>query len=224
MAKILLIEDDMMLGNVICQHLRARFHAVDRVTDGDTALDYLEGSLFDLVILDWNLPGLSGLDLCSKYREKGGVAPVLFLTGNSDIDHKSLGFNAGADDYLCKPFNMQELMLRVDSLLRRPAALKTGTLVAGAIELDPRSGRVLLGGNQVKLQPRELALLEFFMRHPDTVFDSEALLSRVWETDSDAGDVALRTCVSNLRKKLGGRDRKSIIESVHGKGYRFNST
>lgn len=222
MAKLLLIEDDLMLAKLICQHLKARFHVVDRVMDGENALDYLEAGQFDLVIMDWELPFMSGLDLCLRYRAAGGSAPLLFLTGKTDIEHKSAGFTAGADDYLCKPFNMQELLMRVDSLLRRPTNLKETVLKAGKLEIEPRSGRLALSGKEIRLQPRELALLEFFMRHPDTVFETQTLIERVWETDSDTSEIALRTCISNIRKKIGFRDRTSIIESVHGRGYRFN--
>lgn len=223
MAKILLIEDDLMLAKLICQQLRAQFHVVDLVLDGDSALDYLLCSDFDLAILDWELPGLSGPELCGQYREGGGGAPILFLTGKTDIEHKSQGFNAGADDYLCKPFDMQELILRIDSLMRRPAALKSESLSSGDLRVEPRSGRVRVEENEVRLQPKEMALLEFLMRNPDTIFDPANLLAHVWETDSDSSEIALRTCISNIRKKLGGADRKSVIESVHGRGYRFNT-
>lgn len=226
MAKILLVEDDLMLLKLVCQHLRSRLHVVDAVGDADEAAAYLDVGDFDLVIMDWCLPGQSGLtgvDLCSNYRQKGGEAPVLFLTGQSDIDDKTAGFNAGADDYLCKPFDIKELLLRVESLLRRPAAMKNDVLRAGSLTVEPRAGRVIFNGEEIMLQPREMALLEFLMRHPDTIYEPADLLARVWETDSDAGEVALRTCVSNIRKKLGISDRKSIIESVHGRGYRFNS-
>ncbi|MBI1270302.1 response regulator [bacterium] len=226
MAKILLVEDDLMLLKLVCQNLRARFHVVDAVGNADDARDYLENSEFDLVIMDWCLPGkagLSGVDLCSIYRDRGGQAPVLFLTGQTDIDDKTAGFNAGADDYLCKPFDMKELLLRVDSLLRRPAARKSEVLRAGELSIEARSGRVRFRGSEIILQPREMALLEFLMRHPDTVYEPTDLLAKVWDTDSDASEVALRTCISNIRKKLGLTDRRSIIESVHGRGYRFNS-
>lgn len=226
MAKILLIEDDLMLSKLVCQNLKAKFHVVDRVADADEALGYIEASQFDLVIMDWNLPGtrgLTGIELCTKYRERGGNAPVLFMTGNSEIEHKSAGFNAGADDYICKPFDMKELLMRVESLLRRPANVTPDVLQCGDLLVEPRSGRVKLSDKEVKLQPREMALLEFLMRHPDTLFEPEALLDRVWETDSEPTEVALRICISNIRKKLSIIEQSNLIESVHGRGYRFNS-
>lgn len=222
MAKILLIEDDLMLAKLICQHLRSQYHVVDMILDGENALDYLLGSDFDLAILDWELPGLDGLELCTRYRAEGGMSPILFLTGKTDIEHKSAGFSAGADDYLCKPFDMQELGLRINSLMRRPSSLQRDVLSSGNLSLEPRSGRVRIEDSEVRLQPKEMALLEFLMRHPDTIFEPANLLARVWETDSETSEIALRTCISNIRKKLGSLDRKSIIESVHGRGYRFS--
>lgn len=223
MAKVLLVEDDRVLSKLICQHLKAKMFVVDHVTDGERALGYLEEDQFDLVILDWNLPGVDGIDLLKEYREGGGLAPVLFLTGQSDISYKTQGFTSGADDYLCKPFDMQELMLRVDSLLRRPSTRSQDVLITDKLKVEPRSGRVFFEEKEIHLQPKEVALLEFLMRNPNTVFDTTALLNRVWKTDSESTELALRTCISNIRKKLGMAGKNSIIESVYGRGYRLNS-
>jgi DNA-binding response OmpR family regulator len=228
MAKILLVEDDLMLSKLVCQNLRARFHVVDAVSNAEDAEAYLLGSSFDLVIMDWFLVGAdsapTGVDLCATYRKHGGRAPVLFLTGQSTIEHKTAGFGAGADDYLCKPFDMKELILRIDSLLRRPVVkIHSEMISCGELHLDARAGLVIYKEQEIHLQPREMALLEFLMKHPGTLFEPSDLLERVWETDSDSSELALRTCVSNLRKKLGITGRKELIESVHGRGYRFNS-
>lgn len=224
MAKVLLVEDDRFLGNLICQHLKAKSHVVDHLVNGETARGYPEEDQFDLVILDWCLPGVEGIDLLKEYREGGGRAPVLFLTGQSDISHKTQGFTTGADDYLCKPFDVQELALRVESLLRRPPIASQDVLTVDKLKVEPRSRRVFYDDKEIRLQPKEVALLEFLMRHPDTVFDTETLLSRVWQTDSESTELALRSCISNIRKKLGVTGRNAVIESVYGRGYRLNTS
>ncbi len=222
MAKILVVEDDESLRKVLSEALQTQHHTTDSVADGKSGLAYIKGSHYDLIILDWELPGCSGIDICREYRKNGGNSPVLFLTARGQINEKAQGFEVGADDYLVKPFLVQELLLRVRALLRRPAQVVTDVLRFSDLTLDPETGKVELAGAEIKLQRRELALLEFFMRHPAAVFSAESLLVRVWDTDSDATEIALRSCIAKIRKKLDREGKPSIIESIWGKGYKFN--
>jgi DNA-binding response OmpR family regulator len=144
------------------------------------------------------------------------------LTGKNAISEKEAGLDSGADDYLTKPFNMKELSARLRALLRRPAGVVENVLKVRDIEMDPARYLVTKAGTEIQLLPKEFSLLEFFMRHPNQVFSSDALIQRVWHSDSDATGDAIRTCLKRLRKKLGDNDEKEpIIQTVHGVGYRM---
>lgn len=221
MAKILIIEDDAEQSDAISEYLNLQLHVMDQAFDGPTGLEKLQFYKYELIILDWDLPGMSGLEICRQFRSSGGRTPVLFLTGMREIDDKTTGLDAGADDYLTKPFSTNELGARVRALLRRPQAVLSSLLQYAHIELDPTSTRVTSQGQPVKLVPTEFALLEFFMRNRGQVFSAEALLDRVWSSSSDATAEAITTCIKRLRKKLDLPGVPSIITTIHGRGYRL---
>lgn len=223
MAKILLVEDDVDLATVMADTLRAERHTVESVADGKAALDYLLIAEFELVLMDWELPSLTGVEVVKKYRESGGKAPVIMITGKSSIDDKEIGYDVGADDYLPKPFDTRELILRVRALLRRPPASNTNILRIADIELDPVKFRLTKAGTYVHLTPRDFALLEFLMRHPDQIFAPEQLIARVWEFDSEASNEALRVAIRRIRKVIDSPDSpaESLIENVARVGYRL---
>jgi DNA-binding response OmpR family regulator len=223
MAKIFIIEDDIDVCENVKDWLTCQRHTVEAVQDGREGLEHLRFYNYDLIILDWELPNMSGLQVCNEFRARGGNTPILFLTGKREIEHKEAGFEAGADDYLTKPFNIKELSARVKALLRRPAPIGTGkTLHARHVELDPQSGMVTANGAAVKVNPKEFALLEFLMRHPGQVFSAEALLDRVWASSSDATSEAITTCIKRLRQKLDVNGQSSLITTLHGMGYRLD--
>jgi DNA-binding response OmpR family regulator len=224
LAKLLVVEDDATLCDVIGELLTRDHHMPEIVSSGDEALLRLKTYSYDLVVLDWELPGLSGVEIMSEFRGRGGTTPILFLTGRRTLPDKEVVFNAGADDYLTKPFQGKELTLRVNALLRRSQGNASVSLKVGSMELDRGAFRVMRGTEEIRLLPKEFALLEFLMRHPDTVFDPESLLNRVWETESDATVEALTSCIKRLRKKLDEEGRPSIIRNVHGVGYGFNKS
>jgi len=176
---------------------------------------------YDVVILDWQLPGMTGIEVIREYRSFGGKTPVLMLTGKSAIPEKEEGFDSGVDDYLTKPFHMKELSARLRALLRRPDTLVSEALQIGALKMDRRTHVVLLDGKEVDLKPTEYALLEFLMRHPGQVFAPEALLDRVWSSQSDASVDALTTCIKRLRKKISSEGQESIIKTIYGVGYKL---
>lgn len=222
MSKILLVEDEVDLSKQIKDWLHREHYLVETVDNGEIGYHQLRVSKYDLVILDWQLPGMSGIDICKKYRTAGGKSPVLMLTARSAVDDREAGLDAGADDYLCKPFHMKELSARIRALLRRAAGSPADNLLhLNDITLDPSARRVMKGGSEVKLEPKEFALLEFFMRNRNSVFSADALVDRVWESDTGISPDSIRTYIKVLRKKLDSPGSGSILTTVHGLGYRL---
>lgn len=221
MARVLVIEDDVRLARVIGDWLEAEEHVVEIATSGPAALDRLAGGTYDFLILDWGLPGLSGLDVCKDYRSKGGTAAILILTGKKEIENKEEGLDAGADDYLTKPFHMRELSARMRALLRRSREIKQTVIQIGDLILDSVSKRVTRDGREIQLMPKEYALLEFFMQHPNEVFNSDTILDRVWSTDSDAAPDTVRVHITKLRSKIDKEGSPSLIRTLHRQGYKL---
>ncbi|MBA3856407.1 MAG: DNA-binding response regulator [Cyanobacteria bacterium PR.3.49] len=223
MAKIVVVEDDKDLVNLIKGILSIERHTIDSVHDGHEALAIIQMHPYDLVILDWMLPGRSGTEICRDYRARGGSAPILMLTAKAEVDDRAEGLDSGADDYLTKPFHPKEFSARVRALLRRPQAVMGKTLKAADIELDPGQIKVFKSGQEIHLLPKEFALLELFLRYPTQVFSAEALLDRVWNTDSSASLDTVRTYIKTLRKKIDSNPKDSLIRTVHGVGYSLSS-
>ncbi len=223
MAKILVVEDDEDVALSISDALAVEHHTVECVHDGKEGLDRLKFYKYDLAILDWNLPNLSGVDICSQFRERGGNIPILMLTGKNQTVDKISGLNSGADDYLTKPFDVHELGARVRALLRRPAAVTGNTLAAGDFQLDTQTFRVTRKGEEIKLLPKEFAVLEFLIRHKNQVFGVDSLLDRVWHSESDASPDAVRQCIARLRKKIDVDGEPSLITTVVGVGYKVDA-
>ncbi len=223
MAKILIVEDDLGLSKMVRDWLVFEKHQVEEVADGNEALEKLRFYEYDLVILDWMLPGMSGVQILREFRNTRGSTPVLMLTGKDTIIDKETGLDAGADDYLTKPFHMKELSARTRALLRRPRDIVTDTIKVGDLLLDRGKHKILKNNVEVKLLPKEFALIDFLMRHPNQVFSVDALLNRVWESESDATADAVTTCVKRIRKKLDSEGKPSIIRTVHGVGYRLDT-
>jgi len=225
MAKILLVEDDTDLATMIAEWLSFEHHSVEVVHTGRDGMDRLRLCQYDCIILDWSLPEMTGLDICKNYRSNKGTAPIIMLTGKGSISEKEAGLDSGADDYLTKPFNMKELSARLRALIRRSAGGTSNILKVGELTVDPGKYRVIKNGKEIQLLPREFALLEFFMRHPDEVFSGDALLQRVWHSESDATSEAIRTCIKRLRQKLDADadDDNSIIQTIPRVGYRLRT-
>jgi DNA-binding response OmpR family regulator len=223
MPKLLLVEDDLDLCSRMVEWLSFEQHTVEVVHDGQEASDRLKLYQYELVILDWQLPKLSGVELCKRFRSSGGKTPILMLTGRTTVDDKEEGLDSGADDYLTKPFHMKELSARIRALMRRPAALSSNILKVGDYTLDTVTKRLTCDGREIDLSPKEYALMEFFMRHPDVVFSQDALLERVWSSESDASIFSVYTAVKTLRKKICPDGVNSILVTVHGMGYRLES-
>lgn len=221
MAKVLVIEDEPDFSELIGSWLKNEHYTVEVVGNGEDGLDRLKFYKYDVIILDWVLPGVSGVEVCRTFRNSGGVTPILMLTSKKHVDEKEAGLDAGADDYLTKPFELKELSARVRALLRRPNAFSGSVLKVGNLVLEPNSFRVTREGEEISLLPKEFALLEFLMRHPNQVFSAEAILDRVWASESEASPETIRTYIKRLRKKLDTEGKPSMLATVHGVGYKL---
>ncbi len=222
MAKILVADDDRNIAEELQDWLESQNFVVEVCFDGTDALARLQDFGYDLAILDWQMPGVSGVDVCSRYRAHGGRAPILLLTGKKETADKECGLDSGADDYITKPFEMREFGARVRALLRRSAPYFADKDSQGTLTLDRASMSLTLEGKTMRLLPKEYSLLEFLMRHANTFVPSEKILDHVWDCDSDASNQALRTCVNRLRKRIDKDGSPSLIESAKGYGYRLS--
>jgi len=222
-AKVLLVEDDEDLAVTISDMLQDERHTVDIIHDGLDAMEALKTRTYEVIVLDWDLPSKSGISILREFRATGGGTPVIMLTGKSEIEQKEQGLDSGADDYLTKPFHLKELAARVRSMLRRPTLTNTGALTWGKLVLEPTKFEVSRDGQQLRLLPRDFALLEFLMRHPTQIFSTQALLDNVWNYDSDATPEGLRVAVRRIRKVIDGTDdlEQSLIENIARVGYRM---
>ena len=225
MARVLLVDDDVRLSEVIEDWLTAEEHVVEYQSEGRGGWEKMSGSEYDVIILDWNLPDTTGPELCKRFREIGKTTPVLMLTGRNNIENKVEGLDAGADDYLTKPFNPKELSARLRALLRRfmarTAASAGEILKAGPLSLDRKGRTVSNAGQELHLLPREFNLLEFFMLHPGQVFSANELMDNVWSEENESSPDTVRVHITKLRAKLGGAVEDSPIKTVHRVGYKF---
>ena len=221
MAKILIVDDDEILLESLKHWLAAENHKVDAVADGLDALEYLKSYSYDVIVLDWQLPGIEGIDVCRKFRASGGKSFIIMLTGQSDSQHKLMGLDTGADDYMTKPFDSKELVARIRACLRRPGEFHGEVLKVGPMVCDVRARRVELDSKELKLSPLEYTVLEFFLRHPNELFSCEALMQRAWSAEDEIALDAVYTCIARLRKKLKTADGTDLIQNIYGVGYKF---
>jgi DNA-binding response OmpR family regulator len=222
MSKILLVEDDLDLLKRVGDWLEFEKYTVERSSLGSDALEKLLFYSYDLVILDWMLPGITGIEILSKFRDKGGVTPILMLTGKDKIEEIETGLDTGADDYLTKPFNLRELSARVRTLIRKKSGVYGQTLKVKDIVLDATAHKVTKNGVEIKLQPKEFAILEYLLRHPNDVFSIELLLQRIWPSESESTAETVRVCIARLRNKIDSPEDDSIIRTVTRIGYQLN--
>jgi DNA-binding response OmpR family regulator len=216
-VKLLVIEDEPRIASFLVKGLRAAGYAVDHVREGDAGLELAARDRPDLILLDLRLPDMDGFDVLKRLRREGERIPVLILSARGQLEDRVRGLDLGADDYLTKPFALDELLARIRARLRSGGGDERGVLRAGGIELDLRTRRATAGTRRADLAGREFALLETFLRHPDQVLSREQLLSQVWGFDFDPQTNVVDVYVGYLRKKLGD----TTIETVRGVGYRL---
>lgn len=221
MAKILIVEDDVGLAREVADFLRAKEYLVDVANTGADGRAYLGAAKYDLIVLDWELPDTSGPELCIKIR-KGDAShvPILFLTARIAVADKVHGFETGADDYLTKPFELAELLARIRALLKRPPIFQSRQLTVRDIVLDLSRCEVTKSGERVELFPKEYALFEFLVSHPNFIYSAEDLMRHVWSTDANSSIETVRTTLMRLRHKLDTGD-KPLIVTLRGIGYRL---
>jgi DNA-binding response OmpR family regulator/HPt (histidine-containing phosphotransfer) domain-containing protein len=222
--KILVIEDDLLTSQTISAMLSNHRYAVEVANDGQAGWDLIESFEYDLIILDVNLPQLDGISVCRRIRKKGLQIPIMLLTGSNSSHEKAIGLDAGADDYMGKPFEEEELVARVRALLRRGSLSTQPILIWGDLKLDPSSCQVVYNGELLTLTPKEYGLLELFLRHSKRVFSCGMILEHLWAFEEMPGEEAVRTHIKGLRQKLklAGAPH-DLIETVYGIGYRLNS-
>jgi len=219
MAKVLLVDDHEELYKNLKDWFIAQGHALEATYTGEDALQILSSFKFDVILLDWMLPGISGLDVCKTFRKDGGTTPIIFLTGKTDITSKETALDLGGDDYIVKPFDVRELGARIRSVLRRPAELLPVELKLGEVALDVKSRTLKVGDASVHLMPKEANLLEYLLRHPNQAINASGLLSAVWPSESDGSPETVRTWMKNLRQKLASVGQGDLIKTVPGSGY-----
>src|SRR5947209_3672539 len=218
--RILVVEDEAPIADFVVRGLREEGFTVEHAADGESAWHSLRTASWDVVLLDWWLPGPDGLTLLRRLREADRATPVLFLTARDAVPDRVAGLNAGADDYLCKPFAFEELLARVRALARRPAAASGTVLAQADVRIDFVTHRAERAGHRLDLTPKEEALLAFFLRHPGQVLSRTRIYEQVWDERYDGVSNTLEVHVMELRRKLEARGPR-LIQTVRGRGYLF---
>ncbi len=217
--RILIAEDERDLNQLIKRRLKEADYSVDSCFDGEEVFDYLLGAEYDALVLDIMMPKLSGLEVLERLRREGNQVPVLLLTARDSIQDRVAGLDAGADDYLVKPFAFEELLARLRVLLRKPQGEKTSVLKAGGLELHLNTRQVFRDGEEVKLSSKEFSLLRYMMQNAGTVLSRDKLERHVWDYDFSGGSNVIDVYIRYLRKKLDEGHEKKYIHTVRGHGY-----
>lgn len=220
--KILVVEDDQRTASMVSEVLRSHNYIVDTIAESQTALQLVRTFAYDLIILDIILPGLDGISLCRQLRSSGYQMPILLLTVKDSSTDKVMGLDAGADDYMVKPFDVSELIARVRALLRRGSNILAAVLIWGKLQLDTSSSKVVYEGRLLRLTATEYRLLQLFLRNPQRIFSRSMILDRLWSIAEYPGEDAVTTHIKKLRQKLKAAGMTAdLIETIYGLGYRL---
>ncbi|HEY2785651.1 MAG TPA: response regulator transcription factor [Fimbriiglobus sp.] len=222
-VRVLVIEDEPEIGDFVVRGLREEGYTVEWATDGDTAWHHLHAAAWDVVLLDWWLPGPDGLALLRRFRQSGKSTPVLFLTARDAISDRVRGLDAGANDYLCKPFAFAELLARIRVLSRPKDRTQDSALVAGDLKIDLLTHRVERAGQSLTLTAKEFALLVYFLRHPGVVLTRTSIYEGVWDERYDGLSNTLEVHMMELRRKLEAKGPR-LIHTLRGRGYVFGES
>ena len=217
--KILLAEDEVDLNNVVTRYLKKNGYSVDSVLDGEEALDYLEYGEYDLVILDIMMPKVDGFEVIKKLRNKGNHTSVLMLTARDSAEDKVKGLDLGADDYIVKPFDFNELLARIRAVVRRKYGNSSNKLVIGDLILDTSEKSVTRAGKQIELTGKEYEVLEYLMQSKNRILSREQIKEHVWDFDYEGDSNIIDVLIKNIRKKIDIEDGKQIIYTKRGLGY-----
>lgn len=217
--KILLAEDDLNLGKLLSVLLRKRNISVAWVMDGETAYEQIYSDGYDVAVLDWMMPRLTGIDLCRRLREEEYQGKILLLTAKDTVADRVQGLNAGADDYLVKPFDIEELVARLYALCRRHDQYVADNLICGGYTLEAATYCLVYENRRVELRPKEYKLLEFLLRNKGRIIPRAVLQDRIWGIDSEVTDNNLDVHIRLLRKKIAQLNNKELIKTMRGVGY-----
>jgi DNA-binding response OmpR family regulator len=220
--RLLIVEDNQRLRNSIKLSLEESGYVVDEASDGEEGEEFAELTPYDAIILDIMLPKRDGLEICRNLRRKHMRTPIILLTARDAVDDRVKGLDSGADDYLIKPFSLEELRARLRALLRRDAPDKTGVLVAADLELDPATHTAQRSGMPISLTTKEFALLEYMMRNPNWLITREMAERHVWDYGGASASNLVDVYIRRLRRKLDDPFQQKLIETVRGSGYRLN--
>jgi two-component system, OmpR family, response regulator len=221
-VKILLVEDDCRIASALAEALSDQNYAVDLAADGQTGWDLLKAFDYSLILLDVMLPRLNGLTFCQRLRSEGYQIPVLMLTARDTSADKVLGLDAGADDYVVKPFDLKELLARIRALLRRGNASLPPVLIWQALQLNPATCEVSYDGQSLSLTPKEYSLLELFLRSGRRTLSRSVILDQLWTSEEPPGEETIKVHLRSLRQKLATAGAPlDLIETVYGLGYRL---
>jgi DNA-binding response OmpR family regulator len=201
--------------------LMAHNHVVDTANNGPDGLEFLRTNLYELAVLDWGLPGMEGFSVCQNYRKSGGITPILFLTAENELPKKVQALDCGADDYLCKPFSLEELLARVNALLRRPRKEEPTVLQSGNLAVNLSTGEVTIGENAVALTAGEFRLLKLLMQNARQVFSVAAIQEQLSVAEPESTEAGIRQMIMGLRKKLAKGSHDSSIKTIKNAGYFF---
>lgn len=221
--RLLVVEDEARLASLLRRGLMEEAHAVDLSGDGEEALEWIGVSEYDAIVLDIMLPGIDGLEVCRRLRRQRVQTPILLLTARDSISDRVQGLDAGADDYLVKPFAFAELSARLRALARRPPDTHEPILTAGTLRLDPAAHRVWRGDEDVQLPNKEFRMLEYLMRHPNRVLTRPMIAEHIWDYDFPNVTNVIDVHIRQLRLRLDDPYPDGMIETVRGVGYRLRS-
>ena len=223
--KILLVDDETELSDPLTRILLQEGYRVDVANDGAAGMELALNNSYDLLILDWMLPHKSGIEICRSVRSHSLLTPVLFLTAKDTLDDRVDGLDAGADDYLVKPFELRELLARVRALLRRSTieTPQSDRLKVADLELDLENQIAYRNDKAIELSEKEIRLLTYFMQHPDRLLTHEEIYSYLWKADEQPSSNVLAALVRLLRRKIETKQSTQLIHTVYGKGYRFGT-
>jgi two-component system OmpR family response regulator len=217
--RLLIVEDEIKLANVLRRGLEQEGYAVDAVADGSDAIWMASENDYDCIVLDVMIPGQDGIEVCRALRSRSVWTPIIIVTARGAVQDKVRGLDVGADDYLTKPFSFEELVARVRALIRRGAVERPAELMIGELSLDPARRRVVRGGREISLTPKEFSLLEFFMRHPGEVLTRTRIREHVWDWSFEGSSNVVDVYVRYLREKIDRPFPTPLIRTVRGVGY-----
>jgi DNA-binding response OmpR family regulator len=216
--KLLIIDDEPGITSFLKEGLEEAGYSVEIASDGKSGLDLAMSNNYNLLILDWMIPAISGIEVCNRIRKKGNMVPIIFLTAKKTLDDLVLGFEAGANDYIKKPFEFEELLVRINAQLKKNLP-SDNIFKAGKLTINPLSHQVFFDSKEITLTPKEFALLEYLVHNMDSVCTRNRILQKVWEIPSESDTSVVDVFITFIRRKLEKAGGRKIIQTIYGVGY-----